>query len=91
MAEAKFMEKQKVLKFIQLVPFAEEDRKRWEQDLEANDVSETLLEEMHKKLLEIPSEKFASDWMRVKYSTELTKIIKQWRMSLASKHFRRGR
>lgn len=90
MAEIKQIEKQKILKFIQQVPFTEEDQKKWEKSLEENDISEDILEEMHKKLLEIPADKFASDWARVKFSTELTTMIKHWRMGLASKHFKHG-
>jgi hypothetical protein len=90
MAGNKYIEKQKMLKFIDQVPFADDDRKNWQKELEENEVSETLLEEMHKKLMEIPEEKFNSDWLRMKYSTDLTKLIKQWRMGLASKQFKHG-
>lgn len=90
MAGNKYIEKQKILKFIEQVPFTDDDKKIWQKELEDNEVSETLLDEMHKKLMEIPEEKFKSDWLRMKYSTDLTKLIKQWRMSLASKQFKHG-
>lgn len=90
MAGNKYIEKQKILKFIEQVPFTEEDQQNWQKELEENEVSEALLDGMHKKLMEIPEEKFKSDWLRMKYSIDLTKIIKQWRMSLASKQFKHG-
>lgn len=91
MAEKSAIEKQKILKFIAQVPFSDEDKTRWNADIAENDLSEALLDELHKKLMEIPADKFASDWARVERSTELTRLIKEWRMGLASRHFKRGR
>ena len=86
MAGSKFLDKQKVLKFVEKAPFTATDKKKWSKSLDEVDLTQELLEEIHAKLLKLPASKFESDWMRVKYSTDLTQIIKQWRMGLASKN-----
>jgi hypothetical protein len=40
--------------------------------------------------MKIPQEKFNGELMRIKYSTELKKLIQQWRMRNASKQFKHG-
>ena len=91
MAEKSNVEKQKVIHIIQQVPFTDEDENLWIANLEENGITEELLEEMHEKLLKIPLEKFTSDWMRAKFTTDLARFTRQWRMSNASRQFRNGR
>lgn len=91
MAGSNFIDKQKILKFIDSIPFTAEDRQKWQAGLDENEVDEALLNEIHEKLMEIPQEKFASDWMKLKYITDLKQIIQQWRIHNSSKQFRRGR
>ena len=91
MAEKTAIEKQKIIKFIAQVPFSDEDKTRWNAEIADNDLSEALLEELHQKLMEIPADKFASDWARVERSTELTRLLKEWRLGLASRNFKHGR
>lgn len=83
--------KQKVTHFIQQVPFSEEEKTAWLKELEDNDVSETLLDELRDKLMTIPPENFPSDWMRAKFSTDLATLARQWRMSNASRQFKHVR
>lgn len=91
MAGSNFIDKQKILKFIDSIPFTAEDSQKWQAGLDENEVDEVLLNEIHEKLMEIPQEKFASDWMKLKYITDLKQIIQQWRIHNSSKQFRRGR
>ncbi len=91
MAGSNFVDKQKVLKFISSIPFTADDRQKWQASLEENEVDEALLNEIHEKLMEIPQEKFASDWMKLKYITDLKQLIQQWRMHNSSRQFRHGR
>lgn len=91
MAERSQVEKQKVINIIKQVPFTEEEKTLWLGNLEENGVTETLLDEMHEKLLAIPQEKFASDWMRAKFTTDLARFARQWRMQNASRQFKHGR
>lgn len=91
MADRSNIEKQKMLHLIQQVPFTEEEKSSWIENLEENGVTESLLDEMHEKLLKIPPEKFASDWMRAKFSTDLARFARQWRMQNASRQFKHNR
>ena len=84
-------ETQQLIKFIEKLNFADEDKKRWLEILHENGIDEETIEEIHKKFLEIPVEKNSGDWNRARNNMELTSIIKRWRLSLASKNFRRSR
>jgi len=90
MADTKFVDKQKILKFIASVPFTAEDKQKWQAALEENELDEELLNDLHNKLLEIPQDQFASGWMRLKYSMDLKKSIEEWRMHNASRQFKHG-
>lgn len=91
MAERSNLEKQKVIHIIQQVPFTDEEKNLWIDNLEANGITEELLDELYEKLLTIPLEKFSSDWMRAKFTTDLARFTRQWRMSNASRQFKHGR
>lgn len=91
MAERSQVEKQKVIHLIQQVPFTDEEKTVWLGSLDENGVTEALLDEMHEKLLAISNEKFSSDWMRAKFTTDLVRIARQWRMQNAKRQFKHGR
>lgn len=91
MAEKSQVEKQKITHLIQQVPFNAEDITLWMESLQENGITETLLDEMHEKLLAIPPEKFAGDWMRAKFTTDLARFARQWRMQNASRQFKHNR
>ena len=84
-------EKQKVVHFIQQVPYPDEDKKGWLEQIEQEDLTEVLFEELHAGLKALPAEKFASDWARAKFSTDLTALTRNWRMHTASREFKHGR
>jgi len=91
MADSRFVDRQKILKFIGSVPFAAEDKQKWQAALEENEVDEELLNYLHNKLMEIPQDKFSGGWMKLKYSMDLKKFIDEWRMHNASRQFKHGR
>ena len=91
MAANSHNEKQKVIHFIQQVPYSDEEKAVWIKTLEDGEVYEALLNDLHAALMTIPAEKFSSDWMRAKYSTDLAGIIRQWRMKNAQRQFKHGR
>ncbi|MPN32699.1 hypothetical protein SDC9_180179 [bioreactor metagenome] len=84
-------ETQQLVKFIEKQAFADEDKKRWTEFLTENGLDQEILEEVHKKFLEIPKESFANDWQRAQNNMEFTKIQKQWRLDQASRNFKRSR
>jgi len=61
------------------------------ENVEENGVTEELLDEMHTKLLALPQEKFASEWVKAKLSTDLARVARQWRMQRASRQFKHNR
>ena len=91
MAERTNMEKQKIIHILQQVPFADKEKEQWISSLNDNGVTEELLDELHEKLLAIPTDKFASEWMRAKFSTDLVQFTRQWRMGNARRQFKHGR
>lgn len=84
-------DKQKVLHFIQQVPYSDDEKNSWTSQLDAGEVSEGLLNELHVALMAIPAERFAGDWMRMKFSADLAGLIRQWRMNNARRQFKHGR
>lgn len=84
-------ENQKVIHFIQQVPYSDEEKAAWVSTIEEGEVNEILLNERNSALMAIPAEKFASDWMRAKYSTDLAGIMRQWRLKNARRQFKHGR
>jgi hypothetical protein len=91
MAANTHTENQKVIHFIQQVPYSDEEKAAWVKTLEEGEVNEILLNELHTALMAIPAEKFANDWMRAKYSTDLAGIMRQWRLKNARLQFKHGR
>lgn len=91
MADNRLAAKQKVIHFIQQLPFSAEEHQTWLAQLEENGVTEEILNDLHTALMALPVEKFASDWMKMKYSTDLAGLIRQWRMSNARRQFKHGR
>ncbi len=84
-------ETQQLVKFIEKQAFADEDKKRWSEYLNENGLDQEILEEVHKKFLQIPQESFANDWQRAQNNMEFTKIQKQWLLDQASRNFKRSR
>jgi hypothetical protein len=82
---------QRLIKFVERLPFSEEDKKRWLEELHTNGISEDLLDEVHKKFLEFTAENLGGDWTRARDNMEITNITKQWKLSQASRNFRHTR
>lgn len=91
MAERDNVEKQKLIHIIQQVPFSAEEKAQWAGSLDENGITEELLTEVHEKLVVLPAEKFSNDWMRAKFTTDLARFTRQWRMNNASRQFKHGR
>ena len=88
MSSQNIAETQRLIKFVEKLPFTEDDKKRWLEDLHADEINGDMIEEIHKKFLEFPAEKLGGEMARVRENMEITAIIKQWRLSLASRNFR---
>lgn len=84
-------ETQRLIKFIEKIPFSDEEKKAWLEILHGDGISTELIEEIHQKFLKIDPEKLGGDWSRARDNMEITSILKQWRLSLSSRNFRRSR
>jgi hypothetical protein len=91
MAGTNIGETQRLIKIVEKLPFGDEDKKRWLDELHENGINGEMIEEIHKKFLEIDTEKLGGDWNRARDNMEITGITKQWRLSQASKNFRHTR
>lgn len=91
MASHRSSEEKNVLKLIDSAPFSEEDKKSWTDQIQADGLTEELLEAIHQKLKETPLEKFAGDWQHAKFNMDFTGIRKRWQLNEASKNFRHNR
>lgn len=84
-------ETQRLIKFVEKNPFSEEDKKTWLDELHNNGINGEMLEEVHKKFLELPDDQVGGDWSRARENMEILNIRKQWRLSLASRNFHHSR
>ena len=80
-------ETQRLVKFIERLPFSEKDKKTWLAELHENGINDEMVEDVHQKFLKITTDKLGRDWDRARDNMEITGIIKQWRLSQASKNF----
>jgi hypothetical protein len=91
MADKNIAETQRLIKFIERLPFTEEEKTRWLNELHENGFSGEVADEVHQKFLALDPEKFGGDWERARDNIEITGILRQWRLSVGSKNFHRGR
>lgn len=91
MANHRSPEEKVILKLIESAPFEEEQKKAWTEQIQADGLTVELLDSIHQKLNEIPKEKFAGDWQHGRLNMDLTNSIKRWRLSEASRNFKRNR
>jgi len=84
-------ETQRLIKFVEKYPFADEEKERWLAELHGNGINGDLLEEVRTKFLELPADKVGGDWTRAQENREIMSILKQWRLSMASRNFRHSR
>ncbi len=85
------VETQQLVKFIEKQAFEAEEKQRWIDALQENGITQEIMDEVHKKYLEIPKEKFTNDWQRAKNNMEWNNILKHWRMDQARQNFKRSR
>ena len=80
-------ETQRLVKFIERLPFSEEDKKLWLDELHTNGFAGEIADEVHQKFLAMDAEKLGGDWARARDNMEITAILRQWRLSMGSKSF----
>jgi hypothetical protein len=91
MSSQNIAETQMLIKFIEKLPFSDDEKKNWLEFLHTEGINDEILEQVKQKFHEIPADKFASDWIRAKNNMEMTSLVKRWQMSKASKNFHHTR
>lgn len=91
MSTHKTPQSQQMLKLVESAPFSQEEKTKWSEILHEKGITPELAEEIHKTLTELPIEKFGGDWEKARFNMELAALLKQWRMSEASKNFKHNR
>jgi hypothetical protein len=81
-------EEKQLLALIARMAASEEDRTTWMENIQANGLSEGLAEEIHLKLSSgAENESEADHAKRTRNLLDLTRIIRQWRITRQSKNF----
>lgn len=81
-------EEKQLLALIARMAVPEDDRVVWMENIQANGLSEGLAEEIRQKLSASPEgENEADQTRRARNLIDLTRIIRQWRLSRQSKRF----
>lgn len=81
-------EEKQLLALIARMAADEEDRTTWMENIQANGLSEGLAEEIRLKLSSAPEgESEAEQARRTRNLLDLTRIIRQWRLTQQSKNF----
>lgn len=91
MSSQNIAETRRLIKVVEKYPFDEEDKKHWLDALHADGISVEMIEDIHKKFLELPAEKTGDDWTRARENMEITSILKQLRLAQASRNFKGSR
>jgi hypothetical protein len=91
MAGKKYPESHKLILFVEKAPFSAEEKTRLIDLLNANGMTEEIVDEVHKSLAALPKDQFADDWQHARINLELSNISKQWQLSHGSKNFKHAR
>ncbi len=91
MSTHKTPQSQQLLKLVESAPFTQEEKTRWGSTLHEEGITPEIAEEIHQALTALPAEKFENDWGKARINMELAALLKQWRMSEASKNFKHNR
>lgn len=90
MAVRNTVEEKQLLALIARMAMPEEDRLVWMENIRTNGLSEDLAEEIRHKLSQVHEGESETDKVkRTRNLADLTRIVRQWRLSRQSKQFNR--
>lgn len=84
-------EERQILKLVEKMPIEEEVKAPWLERIRNGEMSEELATEIREKItaIEEPAGDERGQANRTRYLTELTMLVKRWRLSSQSNNFRR--
>lgn len=80
-------EERQLMKLITKMPVSEELKNTWTERIRADGMSEELAEEIREKLTAPVEEEVSAAARRTRYTTDLMRLVKQWRFSQQSRAF----
>jgi organic radical activating enzyme len=78
------VEEREMMKLIDHLPVADEEKQTWTKRIRDEGLSEELVEEIQKKLT--PDEDSENNLKRVQHTTEVSRIAKRWRLTKNLQH-----
>lgn len=83
-------EERQIIKLVEKLPVEEETKKSWLERMHNGEMSEELAEEIRAKLsAETAEADERAQANRTRYLTEMAMLVKRWRFSSQSVHFRK--
>jgi len=84
MAVHNTVEEREMMKVIDHLPVADEEKQTWVKRIREEGLSEELVEEIQKKLT--PDEDSENNLTRVQHTTEVSRLAKRWRLAKGLQH-----
>ena len=84
MAVHNTVEEREMMKLIEQLPVADEEKQTWVKSIREAGLSEELIDEIQKKLT--PDEDSESNLKRVQHTTEVSRLARRWRLSKGLQH-----
>ena len=84
MAVHNTVEEREMMKVIEHLPVADEEKQTWVKRIREEGLSEELVEEIQKKLT--PDEDSENNLTRVQHTTEVSRLAKRWRLAKGLQH-----
>ncbi len=84
-------EEKAIIKFIEKFPFAEATKKPWLKTIETEGLNDELAEKIRTRLAKLPHAENEDEFKRGYQVTELSNLVRRWRMSKNKKKFHERR
>ncbi len=91
MAKTALQEERQLIKLVEQLPFPEEEKNVWAEQIRNGEMSEALAEEIRHKIAAMPEpeDDQRGQANRARYLAELAMLVKRWRLSSQSHNFGR--
>ena len=83
-------EERELIDLFNKMPISDRQKKQWEKRIRENGIEEEFIETLRKKIVSLQKDK-ELNWNGTLTSTELTRIVKRWRLSQQKHAFSKRR
>ena len=83
-------EERELIDLIQKMPISDRQKKQWEKRIRENGIETEFIETIRKKIVSLQKDK-ELNWNGTLVSTEMTRIVKRWRLSQQTRTFSKRR